>query len=103
MRADGLTAVQRPRRGLTIAVPAGFEIDIDEVPASRRAAAATAGTFGAVGKGEENGVAHADRFVANRSSGFADYACSFVAENCWVFASVSEESVSEQQILWVVV
>jgi hypothetical protein len=94
MGADGL-AVQRPCRGLAIAIPCSFEIDVNEVPASSWATAATAGTCCAVCEGKQDRIAFADRFVANSLSGVSDYACSFVAEDSRVFAGVSEEPVSE--------
>jgi hypothetical protein len=51
MGADGL-AIQRPCRGFAIAIPCSFEIDIDEIPASSRATAATTGTCYAVCEGK---------------------------------------------------
>jgi hypothetical protein len=87
--------IQRPCRWLAIAIPHGFEVDIDEIPASSRTAAATTGTCCASCERKKHRITFADRFVANSLSGFPDYACSFMAENCWIFAGISEEPVSE--------
>jgi hypothetical protein len=87
--------VQRPCRGLAIAISRGLEVDIDEIPASSRTAAATTGTCCASCERKKHRITFADRFIANSLSGFPDYACPFVAEDCWVFAGVSKEPVSE--------